>query len=333
MTSPRFPSARGQRTPYRRVPAHLRARWEALLGSPVVHARTQTGGFSPGVAARLELANGRRRFLKAVSAEVNPDSPEFYRREATVAAALPRGLPAPRFLWVDEAPPWVALAFEEVEGLPPRIPWRRSELRRVLSAITRMSRAATPSPLRLPPFARVHGPALKNWRAARRAKGTPPGGNPFGPWVQEHLPDLARLESQWEPSSAGRTLLHCDIRADNLLLTPQTVYFVDWPWACIGAAWIDLLAFLPSVAMQGGPPPWELFDRHPLARSARPGAIDAMLAAFAGLFLFRGAAPTPPGLPTLRPFQWAQGQQVVRWLRYRLEGVDPAEGTVPALPG
>ncbi|EQD73555.1 aminoglycoside phosphotransferase, partial [mine drainage metagenome] len=122
VTSPRFPSARGQRTPYRRVPAHLRARWEALLGSPVVHARTQTGGFSPGVAARLELADGSRRFLKAVSAEVNPDSPEFYRREATVAAALPRGLSAPRFLWVDEAPAWVALAFEEVEGLPPPDP-------------------------------------------------------------------------------------------------------------------------------------------------------------------------------------------------------------------
>ena len=36
---------------------------------------------------------------------------------------------------------------------------------------------------------------------------------------------------------------------------------VDWPHARIGAAWVDLLWFAPSVAMQGGPAPNELLRR------------------------------------------------------------------------
>ncbi len=329
VSPPRFPAARGRRISFRKASARLRHRWEGLLGSSVVRARTQRGGFSPGVAARLQLADGRRVFLKAVSSEANPEAPELYRREARVAAVLPRGVPAPRFLWVDEEPPWVALAFEEAEGRPPRLPWRRAELRRVLSAILRMSRALTPSPLDLPTFAQVHGPAFHNWREALRGKGPVRGTDPLGHWVRDHVPELARLESRCETASAGPTLLHCDLRADNLLLSPRAVHFVDWPFACVGAGWVDLALFLPSVAMQGGPAPWELWDPHPLARSASPEGVDAVLAALGGHFLFRGAAPAPPGLPTLRPFQWAQGQQVIRWLRYRWEGVDPARGTVP----
>jgi Phosphotransferase enzyme family len=56
-------------------------------------------------------------------------------------------------------------------------------------------------------------------------------------------------------AAAGPALLHGDLRADNLLLTPGRVVAVDWPRACAGAAWVDLLLLLPSVAMQGGPNP------------------------------------------------------------------------------
>ena len=270
-------------------------------------------------------------FLKAVSAEVNADSPELYRREARVSAALPAGAPAPTLLWVDEKGPWVALAFEEVAGRPPRLPWQRAELNRVLDALHRSSRALTPSPMHLPPFAQAHRTLFGNWNRYGGAPGAP-GPVPLGPWVRARVRDLARLEAGWARASVGPTLLHCDIREDNVLLTPRRVYFVDWPWACVGAPWIDLLLFLPSVAMQGGPPPWELFDPHPLAREAPPTQVDALLTALAGFFLFRGAAPPPPGLPSLRRFQWEQGRQVIRWLRHRWEEVDMEDGGVPAFP-
>ncbi|MEV1203446.1 hypothetical protein, partial [Microbispora rosea] len=43
----------------------------------------------------------------------------------------------------------------------------------------------------------------------------------------------------------------------------------------------------------------------------------AVLAAVTGFFLQRGSLPAPPGLPTLRAFQLAQGRAALAWLRRR----------------
>jgi hypothetical protein len=44
-----------------------------------------------------------------------------------------------------------------------------------------------------------------------------------------------------------------------------------------------------------------------------------VLAALAGFFVHRSTLPPPPGLPTLREFQRAQGAESLAWLRRRLE--------------
>jgi hypothetical protein len=108
------------------------------------------------------------------------------------------------------------------------------------------------------------------------------------------------------------------VRADNILLTPERVVFVDWPHACVGAAWIDLLAFLPSVAMQGGPHPWTIFESHPVGRDVPLEHLRPVLAALAGFFLQRATLPPPPGLSTLREFQHGQGVEALAWLRRSL---------------
>ena len=90
--------AAGSRLPWDRVPAPVRAAVERALGSAVVAARDCPGGFSPGSAARLRLADGRRVFAKAVGREPNPVTPQLHRREAAATAALPPGAPAPRLL-------------------------------------------------------------------------------------------------------------------------------------------------------------------------------------------------------------------------------------------
>ena len=40
-----------------------------------------------------------------------------------------------------------------------------------------------------------------------------------------------------------------------------------------------------------------------------------VVAAIAGYFVASGCQPDPPGLPTLRPFQRAQGEVALAWLR------------------
>ena len=314
---PVAPPATGLRLAWGDAPAWLRAEVEDRLGGRVVEAVTQPGGFSPGVAARLRLADGRRAFVKAVGPEPNPDSPGVHRGEARIMAALPRSAPAPRMLWSLDQRGWVALAFEDVDGAQPTLPWRPGELRRVLEMVAAMAAALTPAPAGIPLIADRLQDSFTGWRdlaAARTADDDLAG---LDPWAARHLDRLAALESGWPAATEGPTLLHSDLRADNLLLTPTRVVAVDWPWACAGAAWVDLLLLLPSVTMQGGPDPEPTFAAHPVAAGADAEAVTIALAAVAG-FLIRGSRqPPPPGLPTLRPFQLGQGLVALDWLRQR----------------
>ena len=70
-----FPPAQGERVPWDRLPSEIRVVIEQRLGATVTRAATSPGGFSPGLAARLELEDGRRVFAKAVGPEPNRDSP------------------------------------------------------------------------------------------------------------------------------------------------------------------------------------------------------------------------------------------------------------------
>ena len=92
---------------------------------------------------------------------------------------------------------------------------------------------------------------------------------------------------------------------------------VDWPWVCTGAAWVDLLLLLPSVAMQGGPDPEPTFAAHPVAAGADPRAVTTAVAAVAGFLAEGSRLPPPPGLPTLRAFQHGQAVVALEWLRRR----------------
>jgi hypothetical protein len=45
--------------------------------------------------------------------------------------------------------------------------------------------------------------------------------------------------------------------------------------------------------------------------------VSVLLAAVSGFFVSHSLRPPPPGLPTLRPFQAAQGEVALDWLRRR----------------
>jgi aminoglycoside phosphotransferase (APT) family kinase protein len=309
-----FPPAQGARIPWESLPASVREVIEGGLGARVVEAVTQPGGFSPGVAARLRLENGSRAFVKAVGSSPNPHSPGLHRREAKIAAALPPETPAPRLLFSHDDGDWVTLVFEDIPGREPSLPWRDDELRRVLAALADLSAALTPAPLEAEPFSDRFREMLQGWGLLVDA-----GAQDLDPWAQARLLELSALEADWGEAAAGETLVHSDVRADNVLLTADRVVFVDWPHASLGAPWLELLCFLPSVAMQGGPKPWEIFDVHPVSRGSPPEHVNAVLAALAGFFVYGAVQTPPPGLPTLREFQRAQGVEALAWLRRRLE--------------
>ena len=314
MTMAQAPPATGVRVPWSEVPERVRAAVTTRLGSPVVSALSQPGGFSPGMAARLQTADGRRVFAKAAGPLPNPFTAALHRREAAVAALLPADTPAPRLLWsYDEGDGgWVVLAFEDIAGRQPAQPWQKPELDRVLATLDALALRLTPPPLTAGQAAIWFAINGDGWQRLQEER--PPA---LDDWSARHLDALAELEAQAPPSVAGNTLLHFDIRADNLLLTPERVVVVDWPHVRIGAAWVDLVWFAPSVAMQGGPLPEELLASSSAVRAADPAAITATVAAVAGFFTWHSLQGPSPGLPTLRAFQAAQAAAACAWLAMR----------------
>jgi len=200
------PPATGWRMAWGDAPGWLRAEVEDRLGAKVVEAVTQPGGFSPGVAVRLRLADGERVFVKAVGPAPNPDSADVHRREALVMAVLPRSAPAPRMLWSLDRHGWVALAYEDVDGAQPALPWRPGELRRVLEMVAAMGPALTPAPAGIISIADRLEDSFVGWRrlAAAHAAGDDDLRG-LDRWAARHLDRLADLEAGWPAATEGPT--------------------------------------------------------------------------------------------------------------------------------
>ena len=281
----------------------------------------QPGGFSPGVAARSELADGRRCFIKAVSPAQNPRSPDMHRREGQVTRVLPAELPVPELIEVIDDGEWVVLIFSEIDGQPPALPWSFEDLESTFRALDDLAARTTPCPVA--GLSDVDVRFATTFDGYRLLAAGDPAVERIDGWSRKHLDRLAAIEEQWPEAAAGNTLVHSDIRADNLLVRADgTVVIVDWPHACVGAAWLDKTFMLPSVALDGGPSPLEV-ERvlRPLNGVAQE-AVDCLVVALSGYFTLRGAQSDPPGLPTVRSFQRAQGRVARAWAAHRLQLLD-----------
>jgi hypothetical protein len=310
LTPPTGPAA-GIHLPWTEVPVAVKA-WAAELGGgEPTQVRDLQGGFSPGAAAWLECRQGAV-FVKAVGAELNPESPALHRREAVVSRALPP-LPAfPVLLDVYDDGRWVALAFDAIKGTVPGHPWDPTELDTVVAALQEVHDALTPSPApHLETAQRYFQHFFGGWAALASASDT----SGLDPWCRQNLSRLVELEARWPDAIDGQTLVHGDIRSDNILIGPGGPVFVDWPHAAVGNPVFDLIAWAPSVVLEGGPPPEELLAAHRPSRSADRDVVSVLLGAVSGFFVSHSLRPPPPGLPTLRRFQVAQGGVALAWLR------------------
>ncbi|MPY52853.1 aminoglycoside phosphotransferase family protein [Streptomyces acidicola] len=302
----------GRRMAWAALPREVTARIEQMLGSPVVDASSQPGGFSEGLAARVHLVNGKRAFIKAASSLVAPAVADFHRRETAVSQRLPAGAPTPRLLDAYDDGTWVMLAFEDVPGRLPAQPWQPDELDRVLAAVTDMTEVLTPSPV---DDAILGEPRLGGWLdvaadAAVRAKVVE-----LSPWAAHHFDDLVALEQN--ASLVGSTLLHGDLYPFNIMLTADRVFVVDWPHAWIGPRHCDVVTLLSS-AWLSGVDPQPIAERHPLIRDVDPVRVNEVLALQAGFLLRMAAVAGPAADRKLVAMATALGLASLRWLGQRV---------------
>lgn len=312
------------------VPARVQDAVAELLGSSVVDAVSQPGGFSPGSADIVTCADGRRVFVKTATSDVNPEVVPIHRSEAAKAAVLPSVVPAPRFLGSADGDGWTVLTFELVDGRHPAVPWRDHELCAVLDALAATARAPLSAEARavIPPIHTGLRPLAESWKELlaepdpvvvplTEADGVTLADAEDVEWAVRHAARWIAMADRGVELAAGDALVHFDVRADNVLLTPAgDAVLIDWPWALLGAPWVDAVMLLVDVRYRDpGLDVIAAMDSHEAFEGADAATIAAIVAPMAGFLLEKGRRPDPPGLPTLRRFQRLQGAAASRLLR------------------
>lgn len=310
--------ATARRPHWEQLPTAVHEVIEAKAGAPVVAAHSVGSGFTPGFASRLDLADGSRIFVKAASSadDVQHGWPlsNAYREEARKLRALPTSIGTPPLQWCVDEPidgeQWVVLGFEYVDGTPPRRPWRADQLRLVLAKLAAVAPSLANAPAELAvDSAEVDLLADYQVRLARIRHLAGDG---------EWLRTVELLCSEAGPRLAGSSVVHLDLRDDNVLIDASGgVWFCDWNWPAVGAPWIDLICVLLSARGDGLDVDRMIAD-HPLTRDVDPHSIDCLLAA---LWSFWGVAktqPVPVRSPHLRDHQTWYAEVTEMWLRDRL---------------
>jgi aminoglycoside phosphotransferase (APT) family kinase protein len=301
-----------RRTPrcaWSELPAATSAAIEQALGAKVVDADSQEHGFSPGLAARCALDDGRRVFVKAVSEHVNADSARLARHEIRVNAHLGQVEAAPRLLHAADDGTWVLAVFEDVDGRHPAVPWTDAELGMVLGALDDAPGVRAGAPTDLPTVVELLDDDMSGWRKLQASGAPVPADQPAG------LDTLVELEAAWAHHMPPDHLIHVDLRDDNLLIGADgRVRIVDWANAALGPAWLDVVCMVPSIAANSVWTPGQIWSRSAFSDSVETDALTAAVAALSGYFTEASQRPPVPQIPGLREFQAAQARPARAWL-------------------
>ncbi|WP_237200745.1 aminoglycoside phosphotransferase family protein [Rothia nasimurium] len=296
---------RTQRASWADVPRTVQAWVEEVLGDAVVGAESQSGGFSLGTADRLVTRTGRRAFLKAVDANLHPQTAGLHRKEGTITSAFSSSAPTPAvlatrdFSGADDSA-WVALLLEDIEGRHPEYPWRREELAAVFRALDGMSRVPVDTELKLPTTEADLTEELIFWH--RLAQGVTleqlayiQGTDSYQelvdllPFVNHKAAEFAAfVDEHLVAHLAGSSYVHTDLRGDNILIRPTgEAVLIDWPWATVGNPHFDVASVATDALIAD--PSLSLTElRELIPASGRPPFefLKANVVALAGYYLY-----------------------------------------------
>lgn len=267
------------------------ARAESVLGIEAENwARVVSRGYSVNEHWTVGFAGGSRAFLKLAS--VDP-SPQWVRDERHVFECVD-GPFRPLLLGFDDGEPPLLILEDMLPEARWPPPWQPGDVEAVLAALNEV--ASAPVSGELP---RLAEETLSGWKDVAGDPAPFLGlGIVTADWLERSLPAL--LEASDPVLLDGGSLVHCDVRSDNLCLRSGRAVLLDWNHARLGNPAFDVAFWLPSLALEGGPGP-EGFG------------VDELAVFVAGFFAAHAGLPAPEGAPRVRGFQRAQLEVALPW--------------------
>ena len=271
----------------------VRARVERMLGARVAEWRRVSRGYSPAGRWLVRCEDRSSAFVKVAA---NMWTARALRVERHVYGEI-AGDFLPHVLgWDDGDPPILALEDLSTAHWPP--PWSDERVARVRKTLARV--AATPPPSDLPTLDAMRY-EFASWGHVADAP------EPFlslglcsRGWLEAALPTL--IQADQSAPLAGNCLVHLDVRSDNLCFVGGRCVLVDWNWACRGNPQMDVAGWLPSLRLEGGPPPETILPDAP-----------ELAALLAGFWAFQAGMPVPWEGSLLRQLQLGQLKVALPW--------------------
>jgi hypothetical protein len=273
------------------------ARAERILGTEAENwARVVSRGYSINEHWTAGFADGSRAFLKLAS--VDP-SPQWVRDERHVFECVD-GPFMPLFLGFEDGDKPLLILEDMLPDARWPPPWHPGDVESVLAALREIAAARLKGEL-----PRLATASTAGWHDVANDPA------PFlelglvsADWLDRSLPAL--LEASDRTPLDGDSLLHCDVRSDNLCLRSGHAVLLDWNHARIGNPAFDVALWLPSLVLEGGPGP-ESFG------------VDEFAVFVAGFFAAQAGLRAPAGAPRVRGFQRAQLEVALPWACRALE--------------
>lgn len=266
------------------------------VGARPVRYEPRPGGYSTADRFSVVLDDGRSVFVKSADA---PHLAAWIRREHEVYASL-SGSFIPRLEGWDDDGVRPVLVLEDLSGAEWSWTWTPARVDGVLRALDELA-ASTPPPN----TADVRETFAELWGRWEIVANDPA---PFlstglrdAAWLERALPAI--LDAVARAPVAGDDVCHLDVRSDNMCFHDDRVVLVDWNWTSLANTRADRAAWLPSLAVEGGPPPWEVLT----------GAGE-LAAWIAGVWAGVVGTPPPATAPNVRVLQERQLAVALDWI-------------------
>lgn len=268
-------------------------RIEKIAGAKPTSWHLIDRGYTVAERWSMSLDDGTSVFVKIATDE---DTVGWLRDEAKVYQSI-RGDFLPRFIGWDDGE-FPLLILEDLSAGTWFWEWSHEYIQRVLSTLNKVANTRVPEDF--PELTRM-SEKLMGWQeVAEDPSGFLGLGLVSADWLQRALPILIQAEEN--VNLEGNSLVHVDVRSDNLCFYGDRTLLIDWNWARRGNPKVDLIFWLPSLHSEGGPPPWEITLDEP-----------ELIAAVAGFYAARAPQPIHKQGGTIRQLQLRMLKSALPW--------------------